>query len=94
MGRRVLEALQDIGAAQGVSDLLRVATARKRASMEVDRADGVSWNGGSMSQPPSRAGVAGRQFGWDRHPEAVAVAAESPPPRTLGKTWDRVDGGT
>ena len=59
----VLEALQDIGAAQKeLADLLRVATARKRASMEVDRVRTASRGSrGSMSQPPSRArSVAGR----------------------------------
>ena len=52
----VLEALQDIGAAQKeLADLLRVATARKRASMEVDRVRTASRGSrGSMSQPPGR----------------------------------------
>ena len=53
----VVEELQDIGAAQKeLADLLRVATARKRASMEVDRVRTASRGSrGSMSQPPSRA---------------------------------------
>ena len=91
----VLEALQDIGAAQKeLADLLRVATARKRASMEVDRvADGVSWK----SRVHVAAAVAGRESRVaeprrHRHPEARcrSIAPPSLPPRTPGRVPDSV----
>ena len=81
----VLEALQDIGAAQKeLADLLRVATARKRASMEVDRVRTASRGSrGSMSQPPSRAVSRGSlNLGGIDIPKRESL--DDVPPRTPG----------